>query len=31
MTVIAFGRKQQNLEAIFMEIVEGGNRHGNHS
>jgi ABC-2 type transport system ATP-binding protein len=24
-TVLAFGRKQQNLEAIFMQIVEGGN------
>jgi len=31
MTVLAFGRTQQNLEAIFMEIVEGGNPHGNHS
>jgi hypothetical protein len=30
-TVLAFGRKQQNLEAIFMQIVEGGNSHGNHS
>jgi ABC-2 type transport system ATP-binding protein len=29
--VIAFGRTQQNLEAIFMEIVEGGTTHGNHS
>ena len=30
-TVIAFGRKQQNLEAIFMEIVEGGTNNGNYS
>jgi ABC-2 type transport system ATP-binding protein len=30
-TVIAFGRQKQNLEAIFMEIVEGGTTHGNHS
>jgi hypothetical protein len=31
MMVIEFGRTQHNLEAIFMEIVEGGNPHGNHS
>jgi ABC-2 type transport system ATP-binding protein len=30
-TVIAFGRAQQNLEAIFLEIIEGGTTHGNHS
>ncbi len=30
-TVVAFGRKQQNLEAIFLQIVEGGITHGNHS
>jgi ABC-2 type transport system ATP-binding protein len=30
-TLLAFGRKQQNLEAIFMAIVEGGTTHGNHS
>jgi ABC-2 type transport system ATP-binding protein len=29
-TVLAFGRKQQNLEAIFLQIVEGGNAHGSH-
>jgi hypothetical protein len=27
--VIAFGRTQQNLEAIFLQIVEGGTPHGN--
>jgi len=31
MTVLAFGRTQHNLEAIFMEIVEGGNPRGNNS
>jgi len=30
-TVIEFGRQKQNLEAIFMEIIEGGTTHGNHS
>jgi hypothetical protein len=30
-TVIEFGRKQHNLESIFLEIVEGGNTHGKHS
>jgi ABC-2 type transport system ATP-binding protein len=30
-TVVAFGRKQQNLEAIFLQIIEGGTTHGNHS
>jgi ABC-2 type transport system ATP-binding protein len=29
--VIEFGRQKQNLEAIFLQIVEGGNAHGNHS
>ena len=28
-TVMAFGRTQQNLEAIFLQIVEGGTAHGN--
>ena len=28
-TVSAFGRKQHNLEEIFMEMVEGGTAHGN--
>lgn len=27
--VIEFGRTKQNLEAIFLQIVEGGSRHGN--
>jgi ABC-2 type transport system ATP-binding protein len=31
MTVIEFGRSKQNLEAIFLQIVEGGNPHGNPS
>ena len=30
-TVIEFGRQKQNLEAIFMEIIEGGTTHGNNS
>jgi len=30
-TVVAFGRTQKNLEAIFLQIVEGGNTHGDHS
>ncbi len=30
-TVVAFGRKQQNLEAIFLQIIEGDTTHGNHS
>ena len=30
-TVVAFGRKQQNLEAVFLQIIEGGTSHGNHS
>jgi len=30
-TVVAFGRTQQNLEAIFLQIIEGGTTHGNHS
>ena len=30
-TVVAFGRKQQNLEAIFLQTVEGGITHGSHS
>jgi len=30
-TVVAFGRKQHNLEAIFLQIVEGGITHDNHS
>jgi ABC-2 type transport system ATP-binding protein len=29
--VIEFGRSKQNLEAIFLQIVEGGNPHGNPS
>ena len=28
-TVIEFGRTKQNLEAIFLQIVEGGNANGN--
>ena len=28
-TVIEFGRTKQNLEAIFLQIVEGGNARGN--
>src|SRR5215213_337947 len=30
-TVLEFGRTKQNLEAIFLQIVEGGNAHGNPS
>jgi len=30
-TVLAFGRQKQNLEAIFLQIVEGGNANGNHA
>jgi ABC-2 type transport system ATP-binding protein len=30
-TVIEFGRTKQNLEAIFLQIVEGGTNHGNNS
>jgi ABC-2 type transport system ATP-binding protein len=30
-TVITFGRTQHNLEAIFLQIIEGGTTHGNHS
>ncbi len=30
-TVIEFGRTKQNLEAIFLQIVEGGTTHGNNS
>jgi ABC-2 type transport system ATP-binding protein len=30
-TVIEFGRAKQNLEAIFLQIVEGGNGQSNHS
>jgi ABC-2 type transport system ATP-binding protein len=30
-TVIAFGRHKQNLEAIFLQIIEGGTNNGNHS
>jgi ABC-2 type transport system ATP-binding protein len=30
-TVIEFGRTRQNLEAIFLQIVEGGTTNGNHS
>jgi hypothetical protein len=29
-TVIEFGRTRQNLEAIFLQIVEGGTTNGNH-
>ncbi len=28
-TVIEFGRTKQNLEAIFLQIVEGGTTSGN--
>jgi hypothetical protein len=28
-TVLEFGRNKQNLEAIFLQIVEGGTNHGN--
>jgi ABC-2 type transport system ATP-binding protein len=28
-TVVGFGRTQQNLEAIFLQIVEGGTTNGN--
>ncbi len=28
-TVSAFGRKQHNLEEIFLNMVEGGTAHGN--
>jgi hypothetical protein len=28
-TVLAFGRQKQNLEAIFLQIAEGGRTHGN--
>lgn len=27
-TVLAFGRRQQNLESVFLQIVEGGENHG---
>lgn len=27
-TVLAFGRRQQNLESVFLQIVEGGERNG---
>jgi ABC-2 type transport system ATP-binding protein len=30
-TVLEFGRTKQNLEAIFLQIVEGGTSNGNHS
>jgi hypothetical protein len=30
-TVIEFGRTKQNLEAIFLQIIEGGTSNGNHS
>jgi ABC-2 type transport system ATP-binding protein len=30
-TVITFGRTQHNLETIFLQIIEGGNPHGNDS
>ena len=30
-TVIKFGRTKRNLEAIFLQIVEGGTTNGNHS
>ncbi len=30
-TVIEFGRKQHNLESIFLQIVEGGSTNGKHS
>ena len=29
--VTQFGRKRQNLEEIFLEIVEGGKSNGNHN
>jgi hypothetical protein len=29
MTVITFGRKQHNLEEVFLNMVEGGAPHGN--
>ncbi len=28
-TVSAFGRKQHNLEEVFLQLVEGGTPHGN--
>jgi ABC-2 type transport system ATP-binding protein len=31
MTVIEFGRTKQNLEAIFLQIVEGGAKNGSHA
>ena len=30
-TVLEFGRQKQNLEAIFLQIVEGDTRHANHA
>jgi hypothetical protein len=30
-TVLAFGRKMQNLEQIFLQMIEGGNVHANHT
>jgi ABC-2 type transport system ATP-binding protein len=30
-TIIEFGRMQHNLEAIFLQIIEGGTPHGNHA
>lgn len=29
--VLAFGRQQQNLEAVFLQIIEGGSADGNNS